>query len=73
MVRDPDRARTQRDGRLVRLPGGGGMEMRFDGIDGRPRHVPVDIDYQPERLDRVPAGLERVMLDEPLPPKAMAC
>jgi hypothetical protein len=27
-------------------PRRGGMEMRFDGVDGRPRRVPVDIDYQ---------------------------
>jgi cysteine desulfurase len=51
---------VQRDGRLVRRPDDGGVEMRFDGIDGQPRHVPVDVDYQPERLDRVPAGLERL-------------
>jgi cysteine desulfurase len=50
---------NQREGRLVRLPDGG-MEMRFDGVDGRPRRVPVDVDYQPERLDRVPAGLEHL-------------
>jgi cysteine desulfurase len=50
---------TQRDGRLVRLPDGA-MEMRFDGFDGRARRVPVDVDYQPERLDRLPAGLEHM-------------
>lgn len=50
----------QRDGRLVRLPDDGGLEMRFEGVDGQPRHVPLDIDYQPERFDRVPAGLEHL-------------
>ena len=34
--------------------------MRFEGVDGQPRRVPVDIDYRPERLDRAPAGLERL-------------
>lgn len=51
---------VQRDGRLVRLPDGGGFEMRFDGIDGRPRRVPIDAEYQPEHFERLPAGLEHM-------------
>ncbi|MBK8824319.1 MAG: cysteine desulfurase [Anaerolineales bacterium] len=49
-----------RAARVVRLPEDGGLEMRFEGVDGQPRRVPVDIDYRPERLDRAPAGLERL-------------
>jgi hypothetical protein len=47
---------TERPARLVRTSSGN-IEIRFDAPDGRMRQVPVDVAYQPPRLDRIPAGL----------------
>jgi hypothetical protein len=47
---------TKRAARLVRTSSGN-IEIRFDAPDGRMRQVPVDVAYQPPRLDRIPAGL----------------
>lgn len=52
---------TQREGSLVRLPDDG-FALRFTGVDGRPRQVPVDVSYQAQQVPAggEPPGLERL-------------
>jgi hypothetical protein len=45
----------RRAGRIVDT--GSGTELRYEGIDGQERRVPVDLDYQPPSLDSVPPEL----------------
>lgn len=47
-----------REGRLVRTDAG--VELRYAGMDGQLRRVPVDLDYQPPTLEAVPPELRHL-------------